>query len=315
MSQAPDLLRVPEKRRPKSVGKTTAPTEDRNSGGAIEALSNETLMVTHWQDCRGKRRLEEVKSTEKSQLFLSVYVDDIKMVGQEEHWGSTWRNSARRHRPRENQQLITMLQKQESRPVPTNQHHRCDESEEQNKSNSSSQPITAWSHARSCRRVRGSVLRACWEKRLHTRTGGNRAWMMVHVPEVVQLERRLGTNLVHIVLKCLETTRIGRRPCFGRSTCWHDESSSGTRFVPKGWHNLQVTSIKRNITDNTVLLESTFWISIWNYFRTLLLRDNCKIPNQLQAECYAYLDHKHLFHFPGCARSKQPCLTAAQNQK
>ena len=45
--------------------------------------------------------------------------------------------------------------------------------------------------------------------------------------------------------------------------------------------------------------------------------DFCRIANQLQAVFffYAFLDHKHMFQYPGCAKCTHQCLTAAPNQK
>ena len=43
--------------------------------------------------------------------------------------------------------------------------------------------------------------------------------------------------------------------------------------------------------------------------------EDLKIPNQLHAGLRACSDHKHLFQLLGRARNKQPCLTAAPNQK
>ena len=37
--------------------------------------------------------------------------------------------------------------------------------------------------------------------------------------------------------------------------------------------------------------------------------------NQLEAECTAHLNQKHVLRFLKCARNKQPCLTAVPNQK
>ena len=67
-----------------------------------------------------------------------------------------------------------------------------------------------------------------------------------------------------------------------------------------------------NIVDNTVLLETKFRTASLVFFRTLLLQEICKIPDQVQAKCSAYLDHKYLAQVLGCARS---CLTAVPNQK
>ena len=75
----------------------------------------------------------------KSQPFLSAHVDDIKMVGKEEHLGPMWKNSETStwnirtpllHQvhvgcTREKQNLSNMLFKH----FPTNHHHRSDESD------------------------------------------------------------------------------------------------------------------------------------------------------------------------------------------
>ena len=58
-----------------------------------------------------------------------------------------------------------------------------------------------------------------------------------------------------------------------------------------------------------------FWSAHLDHLSTHLLLEVYKISNQLQAECCAYLEHKRLFRFLVCARSKQPCLTAVPNQK
>ena len=58
-----------------------------------------------------------------------------------------------------------------------------------------------------------------------------------------------------------------------------------------------------------------FSIANWDYFRTHLKLEICKIPNQLRAACYAYVDQKLFFRVLGCATRKQLCLTAVPNQK
>ena len=51
-----------------------------------------------------------------------------------------------------------------------------------------------------------------------------------------------------------------------------------------------------------------------DWVRTPLLLEICKIPNQLEAEYRAYLDHEQVFQCPRCARSKQQLLAAVPNQ-
>ena len=50
-------------------------------------------------------------------------------------------------------------------------------------------------------------------------------------------------------------------------------------------------------------------------FRTHLLQEIGEILHQLQVEYCAYLDHQHLFQFPGCARIKQQFFAAVPNRR
>ena len=82
-------------------------------------------------------------------------------------------------------------------------------------------------------------------------------------------------------------------------------------FVLRSFNNACIRSeledlvyVGRSTCSLDLLLETRYWIVNFDFSRTHLLQVICKIPIQLQAECHAYLDHKHLFQSLGCARKQ-----------
>ena len=85
MSEAPRLLRLPEKER-SSVDRTTTQSKTEAVGLGLRSPSGRIALgrkrLKYFSNKFGKKvPTWESLSTEQSQLFLSVHVDDTKMVG------------------------------------------------------------------------------------------------------------------------------------------------------------------------------------------------------------------------------------------
>ena len=208
--RSPRTIAIARRRAPTSVDKTAChPVGDRNNGTRLKrqwfVFLERNLDGHPLAGLLSERRLEEVllrpnrrkvKTWEclcahrKSQLFFSVHVDDIKIVGKRDIQGAVWKIRRTDIYLEETDPLLNQVKMgctqteaevdQLAERAKTHiffQRITATEvtNEKQNKHNNFSKPITAWrcdmeGHVEKCVE---KVMRACWKKRISIKAGGN----------------------------------------------------------------------------------------------------------------------------------------------
>ena len=115
--------------------------------------------------------------------------------------------------------------------------------------------------------------------------------MITNFPfEVSSSTGELAPFCAHIVVECLYLARIGRLDVPWTVNRLARSVTKWNKGCDEKVARLESASIRQIKTDNTVALETTFRTAKLDYFRTRLLSEICKIPNQHQEEYYAYWD-------------------------
>ena len=153
------------------------------------------------------------------------------------------------------------------------------------------------------------VMQTCWEKRIGIEAGGD-----ITFHQKISTVQDSWHQLVHRVF-CNACTwpEVEDLMYFGRSTCWPEQSPTGTKPCDKGQARLSsyITDTKHHRQCCVVGDE----IQDCKLFQDVsILLETCKTPDQFQAECHAHLDHKKI-RCHGCSRRKLPYLTAVPNQQ
>ena len=198
-------------------------------------LLSEILTVIFWKDCWGtairesslKYGLEKVPNWEclfvnrEKVLFLSVYVDDIKLARKKQNRSPTWSS-------------LMELQKNCQQQKPRKTWCRND-------------IFLVLRHGRSCKEMCGAILLANKTTqqlyKVSTPCIDDDHFKEEELKSVGELWRVCS----QIVLKCLYLASIGRPDIFGQWISSHDPSQNGPRPVTNAWidwfHNMWIQTI------------------------------------------------------------------------